>query len=44
MVFFQTVYQFDYDGGDAISGCAYHPEDLFDDVRGPCRPLTGRRL
>jgi len=46
--FFGTMLQFDFDGANATSGCAYLKEDFFDfyldDGRGRCYPLTARRM
>jgi hypothetical protein len=48
VAFFGTMLQFDFDGVNATSGCAYLKEDLWDfygdDGRGPCHPLTARRM
>jgi hypothetical protein len=45
VVFFHTMLQFDFDGVTATSGCAYtNVEILFTGVRGPCYPLTARRM
>jgi len=39
------VFQFDFDGGNAASGCAFKlGDDLFENIRGPCYPMTARRL
>lgn len=39
-----TVYQFDYDGGDAVTGCAYRFWDDQAELRGRCHPMTGRKF
>ena len=49
VVFFGTMLQFDFDGVNATSGCAFLKEtDLWDSFadngRGPCYPLTARRM
>jgi hypothetical protein len=43
---YHMLYYFDFDGGLAITGCAYRGAWSFDmdDMRGRCHPLTGRRL
>ncbi len=45
--FLATMLQFDFDGVNATSGCAYSKADFWDfyfDGRGPCSPLTARRM
>lgn len=44
VVFLETMLQFDFDGTDAASGCAYVHFEFFADGRGPCHRLTARRL
>jgi len=39
-----TMFQFDFDGVNITSGCAYLNFDFFADGRGPCYPLTARRV